>query len=99
MKIKEEFYTSEHWKEVNEEVVVTSDGEEIVNYIFVFNTRFNLNDLVTIEESSVLNQSEKAIALAEGYEYTDVNGLGVLVRFSTRRGDIYYQGAAINEYD
>lgn len=98
MNIKQEAKSSDHWKEVNEEIIVTSNGEEIVNYIYVFNTRFNINDLVRIEDSTVFAESEKSMVSAAGFEYTDAGGLGVLVKFKSSRGDLYYQGGAINDY-
>lgn len=94
MKINRDVITNEHWRELNEETVVTSDGEEIINYLYSFNVRFNLKDLVRIEQSD-LSDEEKEYAMFAGFEYTDKHNFGMVVEFKTSRGDIYYRTGAI----
>lgn len=94
MRINRDTVNNEHWRELNEETVITSKGEEIINYLYSFNVRFNLNDLVRIEKSN-LSKKEKEYAIFNGFEYTDKHNFGMVVEFKTARGDIYYRTGAI----
>lgn len=93
MNVKQEWINAEHWKQINEEKIMTTNGEEIINYLYVFNVRFNFDRLIRIEESSIPKNHQERL-LAEGYEYTDKDNIGVLLKFKTTRGDVYYQGAS-----